>query len=92
VADCAFPQRQCRHLRTTNVIEPQFVAVRLRTTAAKRFKKVENATALIWDTLLVVEQHFRNLNASHLCTTMYDGAIYRDGVRVISPTRELRAV
>jgi hypothetical protein len=52
---------------------------------------VENATALIWKTLLVLEQHLRKLNAPHLCTTVYDGATYCDGVRVINRTRELRA-
>jgi transposase-like protein len=91
IAYYAFPCEHWKHLRTTNIIESPFAAVRLRTTAAKRFKKVENATALIWKTLLVVEQHFRKLNAPHLCTTVYDGAIYRDGVRVIPSTRELRA-
>jgi putative transposase len=87
----AFPREHWKHLRTTNIIESPFAAVRLRTTAAKRFKKVENATALLWKTLLVVEQHFRKLNAPHLCTTVYDGATYRDGVLVIPSTRELRA-
>jgi len=48
-----FPAAHWRHLRTTNVIESPFHAVRLRTTAAKRFKRVENATALIWKLLLV---------------------------------------
>ena len=91
IAYYACPQAHWRHLRTTNIIESPFAAVRLRTTAAKRFKKVENATALIWKTLLVVEQHFRKLNAPHLCTTVYDGATYRDGVLVIPSTRELRA-
>lgn len=91
VAYYAFPQDHWRHLRTTNVIESPFAAVRLRTSAAKRFKKVENATTLIWKTLLVVEQHFRKLNAPHLCTSVYDGVIYGDGVRVIRPPRELRA-
>jgi putative transposase len=91
IAYYAFPTEHWTHLRTTNVIESPFAAVRLRTSAAKRFKKVENATALIWKTLLVVEQHFRKLNAPHLCTTVYDGAIYRDGVLVIPSTRELRA-
>jgi len=33
--------------------------VRLRTTAATRFKKVENATALIWKLLQVAESTFR---------------------------------
>ena len=87
----ACPREHWRHLRTTNIIESPFAAVRLRTTAAKRFKKVENATALIWETLLVVEQHFRKLNAPHLCTTVYDGVTYCDGVLVIPSTRELRA-
>jgi putative transposase len=91
IAYYACPREHWRHLRTTNIIESPFAAVRLRTTAAKRFKKVENATALIWKTLLVVEQHFRKLNAPHLCTSVYDGATYRDGVLVIPSTRELRA-
>jgi transposase-like protein len=86
----AFPQEHWRHLRTTNVIESPFAAVRLRTTAAQRFKKVENATALIWKTLLVVEQHFRKLNAPHLCHAVYDGTIDRDGQQVLS-TRKLCA-
>ncbi len=46
-----FPREHWPHLRTTNVVESPFATVRLRTTAAKRFKKVENATALIWKML-----------------------------------------
>ena len=42
-----FPEKHWRHLRTTNVVESPFASVRLRTTAAKRFKRVDNATALI---------------------------------------------
>jgi transposase-like protein len=42
-----FPREHWPHLRTTNVVESPFATVRLRTTAAKRFKKVENATALL---------------------------------------------
>ena len=87
----AFPTEHWKHLRTTNVIESPFAAVRLRTSAAQRFKQVENATTLIWKTLLVVEHHFRVLNAPHLCTTVYDGVLYCDGVREITPTRKLRA-
>lgn len=92
VAYYAFPQEHWKHLRTTNIIESPFAAVRLRTGAAKRFKVVENATALIWKTLLVVEHHFRKLNAPDLCTLVYDGAVYRDGIRtIVTPTRKLRA-
>lgn len=84
VADYAFPAEHWRHLRTTNVVESPFDAVRLRTSAAKRFKKVESATALIWRIRLVVEQHFRKLNAPHLCAEIYAGVTYRDGVRVVT--------
>ncbi len=91
VAYYAFPQEHWKHLRTTNVVESPFAAVRLRTSAAKRFKKVDSATALIWKTLLVVEQHFRKLNAPHLCNAVYNGAVYRDGICTITHTRERRA-
>ena len=91
VAYYAFPREHWRHLRTTNVIESPFDAVRLRTSAAKRFKKVENATALIWKLLLVVEQHFRRLNAPHLCAEVYAGIAYRDGMRLVTQSRERAA-
>lgn len=91
VAYYAFPNEHWKHLRTTNVIESPFAAVRLRTSAAKRFKKVDNATTLIWKTLLVVEQHFRKLNAPHLCTAVFDGVVFTDGVRTLTPTRDRRA-
>jgi transposase-like protein len=88
----AFPAPHWRHLRTTNVIESPFDAVRLRTSAAKRFKRVENATALIWKLLLVAEHQFRKLNAPHLCHEVYTDTRYRDGVRVAtSSTRASRA-
>jgi transposase-like protein len=84
VAYYAFPCEHWRHLRTTNVVESPFDAVRLRTSAAKRFNKVENATALIWRLLLVVEQHFRKLNAPHLAAEVYAGVAYQDGRRVVT--------
>ena len=58
-----FPRSTGRPLRTTNVVESPFAAVRLRTTAAKRFKKVDRATAIIWKLLQVAEATFRRLNA-----------------------------
>jgi putative transposase len=91
VAYYAFPKEHWRHLPTTNVIESPFAAVRLRTTAAKRFKNVENATALIWKTLLVVEHHFRKLNAPLLCTAVYDNVRLHDGICAITPPRKLHA-
>ena len=59
VAFYDFPEDHSKHLRTTNVVESPFAALRLRTTAAKRFKRVESATALIWKLLLVADKRFR---------------------------------
>ena len=78
----AFPQAHWKHLRTTNVVESPFAAVRLRTGAAKRFKKVENATAVIWKTLGVAEQRFRRLDAPELLADVAEGVVYVDGERV----------
>jgi putative transposase len=77
-----FPKEHWQHLRTTNVVESPFAVVRLRTTAAKRYKKVANATAVIWKTLMVAEKSFRRLNAPELLAAVADGANYVNGVRV----------
>lgn len=74
-----FPEEHWRHLRTTNIIESPFSAVRLRTKAAKRFKSRENATALIWKVLLVVERRFRKLNASELLADVFHGKRFING-------------
>ena len=66
VAFYDFPEDHWKHLRTTNVVESPFAALRLRTTAAKRFKRVESATALIWKLLLVAEKRFRRLDAPQI--------------------------
>ena len=63
-------------------MESPFAAVRLRTTAAKRYKKVENATAVIWKTLLVAEQRFRKLNAPELLVQVALKVPYRNGKRI----------
>ena len=74
------PREHWSHLRTTNVVESPFATVRLRTTAAKRFKKVENATALIWKILQVAESTFRKLRGAELLPAVYAGVQYVNGV------------
>jgi transposase-like protein len=88
-----FPKEHWRHLRTTNVVESPFAAVRLRTTAAKRFKKVERATAIIWRLLQVAEKRFRKLNAPEQCRDVFRGVRYVDGleVPVVSSTEKAAA-
>lgn len=42
-----YPKEHGVHLRTTNVVESPLAMLRLRTDAAKRFKRVDRATAVI---------------------------------------------
>jgi transposase-like protein len=83
-----FPCEHWKHLRTSNPVESPFAAVRLRTAAAKRFKKVENATAVIWKTLLVAEKTFRRLDAPELLADVASGVVYVDGVRAVNRREE----
>jgi len=86
-----FPQEHWKHLRTTNPVESPFAAVRLRTAAAKRFKKVENATAVTWKTLLVAEHTFRRLDAPELLPDVAYGVEYVNGVRAVNRRDEKAA-
>jgi transposase-like protein len=86
-----YPREHWIHLRTTNIVESPFDAVRLRTNAARRFKKTENAEVLIWKLLKVAEKSWRALNAPGLMMEVYDGKRFKDGVAVrmkIEPTRK----
>jgi hypothetical protein len=50
-----------------------FAGLRLRTDAAKRYKKVENATAVIWKMLLLAEQRSHRLDATDELMQVYLG-------------------
>lgn len=85
-----FPKAHWVHLRTTNIVESPFNSVRLRTEASRRFKKVENAEAMVWKLLTVAEKSWRKLNAPHLLKDVYDGQRFKDGVAVRSKSEESR--
>ena len=53
--------------------------VRLRTTAAQCFKRVENATVVIWKIFQVAESPFRRLRGAELLPAVYAGAQYVEG-------------
>jgi putative transposase len=86
-----FPREHWKHLRTSNPVESPFAAVRLRTAAAKRFKKVENATAVIWKTLLIAEKTFRRLDAPELLADVASEVTYVNGVRAVNRRTEAAA-
>lgn len=79
------------HLRTRNPLESPFAALRLRTDAAKRFKSVTNATAVIWKMLLIAEQRFRRLNAPELVREVYLGVKFVNGLRAEAAKQEIAA-
>ena len=74
-----YPKEHWKHLRTTNPVESPFSSVRLRTDAARRYKKAENATAVIWKVLCVAEKRFRRLDAPHLLGAVFSGAKFENG-------------
>ena len=86
----SFPESHWKHLRTTNIVESPFASVRLRTSAAKRFKRVENATALIWKLLGVAEKRFRKLDAPHQLRDVLEGRKFKDG-KPVSPDQRKEA-
>jgi putative transposase len=65
-----FPAAHWVHLRTTNPIESVFASVRLRTNAAKRFKKTRSGVHLMYQVLLRLSQRWRRLTSAHLCGTV----------------------
>ena len=69
-----FPAEHWRHLRTTNPVESPFAALRLRTDAAKRYRRVDRAIAVIWKMLMM---------------DVYLGAQYVDGLLIVSRTERV---
>ena len=86
-----FPLEHWRHIRTTNPVESPFAALRLRTDAAKRYKRVDRAIAVIWKMLLVAESRFRRLKAPDLMRDVYQGARYDDGIVMNTMTEKVAA-
>jgi putative transposase len=78
-----YPKEHWVHLRTTNVVESPFSAIRLRTDAARRFKKVQNATAMIWKLLTIAEKRFRTLKGFWLLPAVYAGDQFVDGIKAV---------
>lgn len=79
VAFYRYPKAHWQHLRTTNPVESPFAALRLRTDAAKRYKRVDRATPMIWKLLMVAEQHFRRLKGSEWLPAVHRGTVFADG-------------
>jgi len=66
-------------LRTTNIIESPFAMIRLRTNAARRFKRVDNASAMIWKLLQISEKAWRRLKGAELLRDIHERRTFVDG-------------
>lgn len=71
VAFYDYPEGHWSHIRTTNPLESPFAALRLRTDAAKRYKRVDRATALIWKLLMIAEKRFHRLKGRDLLPAVF---------------------
>jgi transposase-like protein len=65
-----FPEPHWSHLRTSNVVESPFATVRLRTNAAKRFKKTKSGVYLMHQVMDRLSKRWRRLKSAHLCPTV----------------------
>jgi len=65
-----FPAAHWPHLRTTNPIESVFASVRLRTNAAKRFKKTKSGVCLMHQIVVRLSKRWHRLCSAHLCKTV----------------------
>ena len=76
-----YPKEQWSHLRTSNPLESIFSGVRLRTNAAKRARKRENALYLVFKLVERLSGNWRALNGgANLMTLVLAGCIFKDGV------------
>jgi hypothetical protein len=63
----------------------------LRTDAARRYKKVANAEALIWKSLTIAEKKFPRFNSPELLEQVNNGQLFEDGIEVEEMSRKRRA-
>lgn len=91
----ALPKKEqpeaAERLSTMMYAESRSTCERKRDEFLLRFKKTENAEAMIWKLLLVAQKSWRALNAPKLMTDVYDGKRFKDGIAVrtmIEPTRK----
>ena len=87
-----FPKEHWVHLRTTNIVESPFSAIRLRTDAARRHKRIENATGMIWKLLKVAEKQWRTLKGFPLLKDVYAGKLFVDGRLVSKKSDNVKAI
>ena len=76
-----YPREHWIHLRTTNPLESVFSGVRLRTDAAKRMRRRDNALYLVFKIVERLSRNWRSLNGgANLMTLVLGGCVFKDGI------------
>jgi putative transposase len=77
-----YPREHWIHLRTTNPLESIFSGVRLRTNAAKRLRRRDNALYLVFKIMERLSRHWRPLNGGiNLMALVLEGETFQNGIR-----------
>jgi hypothetical protein len=74
----------------TNMGAWSSVRGRLRTNAARRFKRVDNAAAMIWKLLRIGEKAWRCLKGAELLRDVYEGKKFIDG-KIVKKADKVKA-
>lgn len=76
-----YPKEHWIHLRTTNPLESIFSGVRLRTDAARRMRRRDNALYLVFKIMERLGRNWRALNGgANLMTLVLEGREFKDGI------------
>lgn len=77
-----FPAEHWRHIRSTNVIESTFSAVRLRTYKTRGCCKEKSMLSLVFKLVASASPRWQKLHSSNIIPLVLDGVKYQDGVLV----------
>ena len=85
-----YPKEHWIHLRTTNPIESIFSGVRLRTDAARRMRRQDNALYLVFKIVQRLSRNWRALNGgANLMRLVLEGCKFKDGILLQETVTEL---
>jgi putative transposase len=85
-----YPQEHWIHLRTTNPIESIFSGVRLRTDAARRMRRQDNALYLVFKIVQRLSRNWRALNGgANLMKLVLEGCRFKDGILQRETVKEM---
>ena len=85
-----YPREHWIHLRTTNPLESVFSGVRLRTDAARRLRRRDNALYLVFKIMERLSGNWRTLNGgANLMALIMAGCSFKDGLIQRQEMRQL---